>query len=184
MRTVSVLLIAILGFLTGFISAAEAQWRYQFCKEDSWSVIETADLERKGFELIRERMQQAVYGVLKDTGRLADVLVTDCPLDGLGEIGLQILPEQLASIGIPYMREKRRYKLYFTTLLLEEIAHDELVHRAVTEACTIRTGIYDDRLTPWTDKVTISIIKCRIETAERMGEFELARWLRRYLRDG
>jgi len=183
MPAVCVLFVMTLGFLVSFAATAEAQWRYPFCKQGIWSVIETADLERQGFELIRERMQQAVHTVLKDTDRLADVLITDCPIYKQVEISLEILPEQFATIGMPQVRDKRRYRIYFTTLFLEDMAQDELVEWAVTQACVIRTGIYDGPMATWTDEVDVAVIRCRIETAEQMGSVELARWLRRYLRE-
>jgi hypothetical protein len=179
MRRMLVLLTIL--FSTAPVSA-EAQWHYPFCGH-AWSTIEAPDLERQGLELIRERLQQAVNMVLKDTDRTVDVMVSDCPLYMRMEITLEIVPEQLASIGNVSARQKRWYKLYFTSLLLEELPQNELVHRAVSQACIVRTGIYDARLTPWTDQTDVAVLKCRIEIAERMGDTELARWFRRFLRE-
>lgn len=181
MRSAVVLLIVAI-FVTAIASGGRAQWRYQSCASGVWSVLEVPDLEERGLELIRERMQQAVQRVLQGTDRNVEVIVTNCPVVGYREITIDILEEQIAMIGTSPMRPGRWYKLYFTSRLLEDVRHEEVVHRAITQACFIRTGIFDVRLAPWTDEVDVEVIRCRIEAAEAMSETEVARWLRRYLR--
>ncbi len=183
MRRVAVLLIGISGMLLSSTGPAAAQWRYPFCVLSEWSALTERQLEEQGFEALRERMQHAANGVLRDTGRSMDIVITDCPLHGSAEITPEVLSEQFASMGVAPLRLERWYRLHMTSLLLEEMREAEVVHRAVTHACIVRTGIYDDRHTPWTDAADVMVIRCRIEAAERMGEPELARWLRRYLRE-
>lgn len=182
MRSAVVLLIVAI-FVTATAPGVQAQWRYQSCAPGQWSVLEVSELDQRGFEVIRERMQQAVQKVLKGTNRTVEVAITNCPVVGYREVALDILEEQFAVIGTSSVRPGRWYKLFFTLRLLEDIHHEEVVQRAITQACIIRTGIFDDRLTPWTDETDVDIIRCRIQTAEAMGETEVVRWLSRYLRE-
>lgn len=181
MRSIVVLLIVTAIFTAAIVSGGRAQWRYQSCTPGQWSALEVSDLEERGLELIRERMQQAVQTVLQGTDRTVEVIVTSCPVVGYREIAIDILEEQFAAIGTSPVRPGRWYKLYFTSRLLEDVRHEEVVHRAITQACIIRTGIFDLVTTPWTDEIDVAVIRCRIEAAEAMGETEVARWLRRYV---
>jgi hypothetical protein len=159
-------------------------WRYLFCARNSWRIYEMPDIERLGLEVVRERIQSAALGVVRDTERTIEVVVTNCPVHKAQEIGIEVLPEQIPSPGFKEAAKKRWFRLYFTAVFLEDMVIEDFLHLAVSYACTIRTGVLDHRLTEWTDEIDVEIMRCRISTAEKSGEPEVARWLRRYLKDG